>query len=286
MRSLIQAAGIITIMICSFQVYALESIGKAIVVTGKVTVENATGSRNLIRGGAIYVGDKISTDQKGTAHIRFTDKTLVDIEGGSIFVVEEYVYDIKNPKVNKQTSGLLKGGFKTITGLISKGDYSKYKVNTPVATMGVRSTEYMLYLKKIHNKWVLWLSVIKGTACAESFNKCFSSNSRFPNAKITEQGAFGRSQLGLSEVNQQGPSSGGEEAVNAENDEMEFGVSPDDISGLTDPADGTNIEQDDMKGLEQDFTHMMAPPAVGGNVPGRPEIGNSSSDVSSQLRGE
>lgn len=267
--------GLVAGIIFSFEVYASDPIGKVIAATGKVIAENHGDSRSLARGSAILVGDKISTGSNGTAHIRFSDNTLVSIEKDSIFVVNEYVYNEQNPKSNKQTSSLLQGGFKTITGLISKGDYTKYKVNTPVATIGVRSTEYLLFLRKVGEKWVLWMSVIKGTACAESFNECFSSNSDTPNARVTRDGAEGHSEIDMSEW---------ENIPADEKAIVEVDVNDEGI--FEDPEEGTTIDQSDLKGLEQDFTRSFSPPASSGSLPRDPALSGNDGISRGQIQSE
>ena len=41
---------------------------------------------------------------------------------------------------------LLKGGFRAVSGLIGKVDRNDYRVTTPVATIGIRGTDYLLVL--------------------------------------------------------------------------------------------------------------------------------------------
>jgi hypothetical protein len=41
---------------------------------------------------------------------------------------------------------LLKGGFRAVSGLIGKADRNEYRVSTPVATIGIRGTDYLLVL--------------------------------------------------------------------------------------------------------------------------------------------
>lgn len=41
---------------------------------------------------------------------------------------------------------LLKGGFRAVSGLIGKVDRNDYRVSTPVATIGIRGTDYLLVL--------------------------------------------------------------------------------------------------------------------------------------------
>ncbi|MGH8446844.1 MAG: hypothetical protein ACREVL_16350, partial [Solimonas sp.] len=41
---------------------------------------------------------------------------------------------------------LLKGGFRTVSGLIGKANPDEYRVTTPVATIGIRGTDYYAYI--------------------------------------------------------------------------------------------------------------------------------------------
>lgn len=41
---------------------------------------------------------------------------------------------------------LLKGGFRAVSGLIGKSDPAEYRVSTPVATIGIRGTDYLVIL--------------------------------------------------------------------------------------------------------------------------------------------
>jgi hypothetical protein len=41
---------------------------------------------------------------------------------------------------------LLKGGFRAVSGLIGKVDRNEYRISTPVATIGIRGTDYLLVL--------------------------------------------------------------------------------------------------------------------------------------------
>ncbi len=58
------------------------------------------------------------------------------------FRVDEYEFDSQNASRNKSLFTLIKGGFRTITGLISRLKPESYKVKTAYAIVGVRGTTY------------------------------------------------------------------------------------------------------------------------------------------------
>jgi hypothetical protein len=88
-------------------------------------------------GDAIYLGDIVSTGSDGRVGITFADGTAFDLSSNARMVMTEFVYD-PNGKSNSSLLSLTKGTFTFVAGKIAKsGDM---KVDTPVATMGIRGT--------------------------------------------------------------------------------------------------------------------------------------------------
>ncbi|SFF37726.1 Sporulation related domain-containing protein [Fontimonas thermophila] len=50
------------------------------------------------------------------------------------------------PAVSRAYFRLLRGGFRAVSGLIGKSDPQEYRVSTPVATIGIRGTDYLVIL--------------------------------------------------------------------------------------------------------------------------------------------
>lgn len=111
--------------------------------SGNVVAIAANGAqRELARGAQLAVGEAIRTGDTGRAQLRFTDGAMMSLQPQTEFRIDDYSY---NGKVDGQEKGffsLIKGGLRTITGLIGKGQRDNYRVNTAVATIGIRGTEY------------------------------------------------------------------------------------------------------------------------------------------------
>jgi hypothetical protein len=123
-----------------------ETAGRVTFVNGAVVVSAADGtSRVLQRGDSINGGEKIST-RGGRVQIRFTDGGFVSLQPNSVFGVDEYLYTNRKPEETSLFFSLLQGGMRTITGTIGKVNKQSYKVRTPVATIGIRGTEYLASL--------------------------------------------------------------------------------------------------------------------------------------------
>lgn len=123
-----------------------NTAGKAIFVLGDVKALNAAHvERKLNKGDDLNSGDTIITSLKGQAHVQMTDGGMIAIRPGSEFHIENYAYDGKQDS-DKSVFNLLKGGFRSITGAIGHANKAAYSVKTPVATIGIRGTDYLARL--------------------------------------------------------------------------------------------------------------------------------------------
>lgn len=111
---------------------------------GNVSAVNGAGvSRALSKGAEVQAGDTVDTGT-GRAQLRFSDGAYISLQPGSQFRIDEYNYSGKNDDSERSFFSLLKGGLRTITGLIGRTNRRNYQVRVPVATIGIRGTEYTL----------------------------------------------------------------------------------------------------------------------------------------------
>ncbi len=127
---------------------AQDSAGRVDFASGGVNATVSAGdvARPLAKGALVFSGDTINTDATGRAQIRFSDGAYVSLQPQTQFRVDEYHYDGAANGKEKGFFSLLKGGLRTITGVIGHVNRSSYQVNTPVATIGIRGTEYLATL--------------------------------------------------------------------------------------------------------------------------------------------
>jgi hypothetical protein len=122
-------------------------IGKVVVATGSVTIEHAgavvvqanvssqVGQTKV--GDLVYQGDVVRTGADGRVGINFVDGTSFNLSSNARMALDDFVYD-PNGKSNSTVFNLTKGTFTFIAGNVAKtGDM---KIDTPVATMGIRGT--------------------------------------------------------------------------------------------------------------------------------------------------
>ena len=125
---------------------ASKPIGKVVVATGSVTLERvsavvvqaSTGPAGQAKvGDLVYQGDAVATGADGRVGINFTDGTSFNLSSNARMVLNEFVYDPGSTS-NSTLFNLTKGTFTFVAGKVAKtGDM---KIDTPVATMGIRGT--------------------------------------------------------------------------------------------------------------------------------------------------
>lgn len=127
-----------------------KPVGRVAWVKGTLTATMVNKEvRNLQKMSVIYLQDILRTGANSQAQIAFSDGTMMTFYPNSQLNVQQYNF---TPNKNKKSVGkyvmqLIEGGFRTITGLIAKRNPSDYQVNTPVATIGVRGTDYAVYIQ-------------------------------------------------------------------------------------------------------------------------------------------
>lgn len=148
MKNLLLLVTALLTFTCAQAINAAEVAGRVIMAKGQVTAINSEGSsRSISRRDKVFASDIIKTGANSQAQIRFIDKALLALKANSEINIKAYHF----PDTEKQQDGqvlmkLVKGGFRTLSGSIGKGSKSAYKVETPVASIGIRGTHYEIEL--------------------------------------------------------------------------------------------------------------------------------------------
>lgn len=122
---------------------AAEPAGRVISLVGTVRVIDADGaSRTLARGDAIHAGDTLTLGPRAHAQVRMRDDALIELEAGARFTIPVYSESADGASAVMR---LLRGAMRTITGTVGDGPDETYQMDTPVATIGIRGTEYALH---------------------------------------------------------------------------------------------------------------------------------------------
>jgi hypothetical protein len=131
----------------STQDASVKPIGKVMVASGTATIERVNAVVVLASvekagpvkpGDHVYLGDIVTTGDNSQLGINFIDGASFVMSSNARMTLDQYVYDPNDQKKNAMIFSLAKGAFTFLAGSIAKT--GNMKVDTPVATMGIRGT--------------------------------------------------------------------------------------------------------------------------------------------------
>ncbi len=112
-------------------------------VTGAAKAVDAQGrERPLEKGAEIRSGEKIVTADGALVQMRLNDGGFLSVRSGTEMVIDRFNYDEKNASNSNFLVSLVRGGFRSITGLIGKTNPDAYQIRTATATVGIRGTDH------------------------------------------------------------------------------------------------------------------------------------------------
>ncbi|HEX4859275.1 MAG TPA: FecR family protein, partial [Usitatibacteraceae bacterium] len=120
---------------------AQTPIGRVLVASGEVELLRGGRAERALAGSGLQPGDRVRTGTNANAQLWFIDESIVALRHGSEFVIESFRFERK-AESDSLSFSLLRGGLRTLAGMIGAANPMGYRVNTPMATLGRRGTQY------------------------------------------------------------------------------------------------------------------------------------------------
>ena len=114
------------------------AIGRAYVNSG------GSDEIRLRTGASVSEGDRIRTESNGHVHIKFRDQAVLSVRPNSELLIETYRYNPERPELSAVKINLVQGTARTVSGEAAKAARERYRLNTPVAAIGVRGTDFLV----------------------------------------------------------------------------------------------------------------------------------------------
>lgn len=154
-------------------------VGTVSLVLGKATIESGSGAGSQIAkpGSQIRVHDQIVTTANGHVHIRFVDDALVSVRPNSRLEITRYDYDPARPALSAVKFDLIEGITRAISGDAAKSARQRFRLNTPIAAIGVRGTDFTVSAKAgstraLVNEGTIVLAPFSADCRADAFGPC------------------------------------------------------------------------------------------------------------------
>ena len=111
-------------------------------LSGTLSVQRADGSiRILSQKSDVNAGEVLTTQKDSYAQINFSDGSSMTMRPNTQMKLESNQFVKEKPEADNAFFRLLKGGMRTVTGLVGKrGNQDAYRIGTSTATIGIRGS--------------------------------------------------------------------------------------------------------------------------------------------------
>jgi hypothetical protein len=124
---------------------AAQVAGVVVQASGAMSARSPSGAvRALQAKSEVESGDSLVTAAGAYALVRFIDNSELMLKPGTTVVLDQFSFDSAKPESDRAAFTLVKGGLRSVTGLLGKRSKEKFTVKTPSATIGIRGTTFFL----------------------------------------------------------------------------------------------------------------------------------------------
>lgn len=123
---------------------AAQEAGRVILSIGEVTIQRGADTRPAPIGSVVQNGDTVRVGASSNGQIRFVDEAIVALRPGTELKVDDYNWPGAANGLERAFFSLVKGGLRTVTGIIGKANQQNYNFITPTSTIGIRGTNFNL----------------------------------------------------------------------------------------------------------------------------------------------
>ena len=124
--------------------WAAQVAGTIVQLSGPLMAKKADGAmRILSMKSEVESGDTLVTQKNTYAMVKLIDNSEITLKPSTTFKIEDFAYDAGKPDGDNASFNLVKGGLRSVTGLLGKRNKEKFAMKTPTATIGIRGTTFI-----------------------------------------------------------------------------------------------------------------------------------------------
>ncbi|NRR32527.1 FecR domain-containing protein [Oxalobacteraceae bacterium] len=127
------------------EVWAAPVAGTVVQLSGAISASGPGGApRALQLKSEVEEGDTLVTAGGSFARISFLDRSELTLKPGTTVKIDAFGFDDARAEGDRAVLTLVKGGLRSVTGLLGKRSKEKFTLKTPSATIGIRGTSFIL----------------------------------------------------------------------------------------------------------------------------------------------
>lgn len=121
-----------------------QVVGTVAHLSGPLVAKKPNGTVKVLAvKSEVENGDTLVSEKNTYAQIKFVDNGEITLRPNTTFKIEKFAYDAGKPDGDSASFDLVKGGLRSVTGLLGKRNKEKFALKTPSATIGIRGTTFI-----------------------------------------------------------------------------------------------------------------------------------------------
>lgn len=157
----------------------VPAAGRVSLVIGTAYAEGPSRDKRqkVTSGMPVYEKDRLITSSGGHVHIRFIDNGLISLRPDSLVEIAHYEYNASYPEQSTIKFNLEEGIARSVSGNGAKAARHRFRMNTPIAAIGVRGTDFVVSAGKedvraIVNEGIIVVAPFSDQCSASSLGPC------------------------------------------------------------------------------------------------------------------
>jgi hypothetical protein len=134
----------LSLLFSSALALAAQVAGTVVHLSGALMAQKPDGTmKALTVKSEVESGDTLVSQRNTYAQIRMVDNSEITLRPNTTFKIENFSYDGAKPEADSASFRLVKGGLRSVSGLLGKRNREKFEMRTPTATIGIRGTTFV-----------------------------------------------------------------------------------------------------------------------------------------------
>jgi hypothetical protein len=163
----------------------LVNMGTVIAIIGQPILLRDAQQRPLAKGDTLREGDELQTAEQTSVYLRTYDQGFIAVRPNSVLLIEKYRLG-KQGSLSQFKLQLKSGLMRSVTGQDVQKEKDKYRLNTPVAAIGLRGTDFVVFA----DEHATQVAVKKGGVVMEPFSAACSVEQGGPCQGINSRELF------------------------------------------------------------------------------------------------
>lgn len=124
--------------------WAAQVVGTIVQLSGPLLAKKSDGAVKILSlKSEVESGDTLVTQKNTYAMVKFVDNGEITLKPATTMKIDDFAYDAGKPDGDNASFSLVKGGLRSVTGLLGKRNKEKFAMKTPSATIGIRGTTFI-----------------------------------------------------------------------------------------------------------------------------------------------